>query len=120
MNMTDNNYHPVISDILRIIGYQGDRKHFEDEFLKLCFEKAALKIISGLELMVQEKLKEEIGDIGNADDARKIMQKYITVGEFETTLGEVVKEQMVSYLQYIKPQLDESKLRELNRYFSTK
>ena len=106
------------SKILDIIGYSGDKEELSNNFLGLCYSNALVDLAQ----ILPEEKREEVSKaiLGTKDEEQaENLKKYFSQEQITDALKKASEKIFEDYYESIKPTLSESKISQLNDYFTT-
>lgn len=106
----------IVSKILDIISYQGDRKQFTKNFLEICYKEALISYIQNLPESKQIELKKEI----EADKSYKeILNRFLGDQGFASTVSKAMESVISDYIKTLNPTLSQDQKDKLYSYLSS-
>lgn len=120
-NTTTNIIDPgkIITQVLSIAGYEGDKKEYADKFLGLCQEDIVYTLLESLPEEKQNAIKEELKDKKSYEDLQKVINENFTPDEVFKVSERITKEAFKSILDKVTPTLDSGKKDVLKAYFKS-
>ena len=99
----------IITTILEIVDYQGNKARFADEFVGLCYQQGIYDYLSSLPEDTRKQLTEQMNK--KAQDDLDKMIEILSVGEHKKPYFEAValasRKTLEEYLEKIKSHLSE-------------
>lgn len=107
MSQTDKyiDPHQIISEILTIIGYEGDKNTFATRFVGLILDQALLSSVDGLPDGEKDEVKEKMKSEKDRDAATAILTRYISVKTYVAAVEKTTLRLLNDYLSTVFPTL---------------
>lgn len=117
-----NNPEEILSKVLQLIGFEGDKKDFIDKFLIVCQQQALADLIEGLPPEKQEELNQKLSqpEIGeDIDKVKQIVEGYLTPEEYASALEKATAKVFQQFLQEMTTDLTPDQSQELGNYLKS-
>ncbi len=108
----------IILQVLGIIGYEGDKDKYANDFLSLCLQKALVDLMRELPQDKQDQLTQRMSLI-TPDKMETLLLEYFPKEKFETAVKEASRSTFEEYLKTIIPTLNEDQHSKLETYLSS-
>jgi len=114
----NSNPKQIILQVLEIIGYEGDKSKYANDFLSLCLQKAFMSLVQELPQDKQDQLTQRMS-LTTPDKMEALLLEYFPKEKFENAVKEASRSTFEEYLQTIIPTLNEEQSNKLEQYFSS-
>lgn len=115
----DKNPKDILTDILAIVDYKGDKNDFAERFIVICQQQAFLEFVESLPKTLQDDLKKKLGDQKDKEKIKKAMDQYVNTKEFLGKLELVTAKNFKEYIEAIIPTLTLDQKAKLQKYLSS-
>ena|SRR5579859_754832 len=112
----EQNTRNTILEVLEIIGYTDDREAFTDGFITNCKKQALFDVLEALLPERQVKLKERIKDVTDVDQAKAILETYVSTEVYNQALEQASKNAFIEYIEAVLPGLSNDQTSNLQAY----
>lgn len=95
----------VISKLLGLIGYSGDKEKFANKFIELCHQKAVVDLYSSLPQDKQINLQQEISKREDLAQVQRIFKKYFSEAAYAAALKKSTQVNFEDYILSVFPKI---------------
>lgn len=93
-----NRLPEILTSILNIIDYPGNRKVFIDEFQQLCRQQAVLDLISSLPKNEQEDIKQQVATMPSPEVGKQRVMAHFTNEQYQQALEKATQTGFKKYI----------------------
>lgn len=115
--MTDTK--KIITEVLTIIGFDGDKQQFADEMLVMAEKQTLAECIKTLPADKRAQLVHLLNTSHRKQESSLLLQRYITKETYLTQLEKSTNELFFDYLETIDKTLDEATRSKLEKYLQS-
>lgn len=108
----------TITKILELIGYQGDKQAFANQFLANSQKQALVDLLDSLPADKQAQLKQQLSTAQQVQ-IPDLLQSYFTKEQYLGAVTKATKEAFGSFLETIKSSLTDAQAGELQTFLSS-
>lgn len=109
----------ILTQILTIVDYKGDKSDFAERFIVICQQQAFLEFVESLPTTLQEDLKKKLGDEKDKERIKKAMDQYVNTKEFLEKLELVTARNFKEYIEAIIPTLTDDQKARLQKFLTS-
>lgn len=108
----------IILQVLGIIGYEGDKDKYANDFLALCLQKALFSLMTDFPQDKQDQLVQRLS-LTLPERQEALLLEYFSAEKLQEAVKESSKSTFEEYLQTIIPTLSEDQKNKLEAYLSS-
>ena len=116
---TDKNTKDILLKVLGMIGYQGNKEEFINQFLKNCTQQALLDLCSQLSKDKEQQLTSLQQENLDSNNIIEKIEDIVGIQEFKSSLQKTTEIAFTEYFNEINPTLSNTQKDQLQSYFQT-
>ncbi|MCR4324079.1 MAG: hypothetical protein NUV69_00120 [Candidatus Curtissbacteria bacterium] len=109
----------VVKNVLEIVGYEGDKDRFAEEFLILCEDKVLGEMTSSMPNDKKEELAKKLSAETDPVKTLSILREYIDPEEYKRRLKSVSEEIFAAYFRQVMPSLSTDQKKQIEGYMKS-
>lgn len=109
----------ILTEVLIIVDYKGDKSDFAERFIVICQQQAFLEFVESLPTTLREDLKKKLADQKDKEKIKKAMGQYVNTKEFLEKLELVTAKNFKEYIEAVIPTLTDEQKSKLQKYLSS-